>query len=538
METVESRTPELVPESGTAGPAHEAPADETPAHETPAHETPAPTLDRRSLFRRPVTAAMAALGGVVLAACDFTSSPFDRRVHLLKRLTYGATPAARDRITAIGETAWLDEQLAPQTLDLTAINAKIAALPALSQTPAQLFANYQNGNARLAAAQLQLASGIRSTESPAQLLERMVEFWSDHFNVPVQDDTLQLLKIVEDRDAIRPHALGKFKDLVVQSALSPAMLYYLDNYRSSVGAINENYGRELLELHTLGVTGGYTETDVVNTARLLTGWTINPATGAFAFDVEKNDPAPLTILGWTRPTTGNRFLHGVAFLQYLAMLPQCAQYVCTKIARRFVADRPDPGLVTAMANAWLANDSSISAVLRAMVAHPAFDAAAGAKFRRPLDYFPFALRALGASVAPTTNQTLLVRIGSTLDGLGQLPFQWPAPNGYPDVEGAWLNTGAMIARWNLVGDIVGRAFVPITYSTSALRATLTGRTAIEIYDLVAQRLVLESVTGPGRSFLNTQLGWTDTLRPTAAQIDAGLPTILIAVLGAADAQYR
>lgn len=525
METVERRAPEPAAEATDEGPAGEQPVGET--------------LDRRSLFRWPVTAAMAAMGGVVLAACDFTSATFDRRVHLLKRLTYGATPASRDRITAIGETAWLNEQLAPQTLDLTAITAKVAALPALSQTAAQLFANYSAGGAaRFAAAELQLASTIRAVESPAQLHERMVEFWSDHFNVPAQDTALYLLKIVEDRDSIRPHALGKFKDLVVQSALSPAMLYYLDNYRSSVGAINENYGRELLELHTLGVTGGYTETDVVNTARLLTGWTINTTTWKFEFAQAKHDASPLTIMGWTRPTTGHPWLHGVVFLQWLAVQPQTAQFVCTKIARRFVGDSPDAGMVTAMTNAWLANDSAIGPVIRTMVAHPAFDASTGAKFRRPLDYFQFALRSLGASVAPTTNQTQLARIGGALDGLGQLPFNWPAPNGYPDVEGAWLNTGAMLARWNLVGDIVGRGFQPITYSTTTLRATLTGRTAPQIYDLVAQHLVLENVTSTGRGFLNSQLGWTDTLQPTGPQIDAALPTILVAVLGAADAQYR
>jgi uncharacterized protein (DUF1800 family) len=527
MEAVTSRAPEAAaPEAAAAEP--------NPASEPPAGAT----LDRRSFFRRPLTAAMVAIGGVALAACDFTSATFDRRIHLLKRLTYGATPASRDRIVAIGEAAWLNEQLAPQTLDTAALDAKLTALPALSMTAQQLFAAYEDGDAVFAAAQVQLASVIRAVESPAQLQERMVEFWSDHFNVPALDPELERLKVVEDRDTIRPNALGKFKDLLVASAASPAMLYYLDNWKSSIGAINENYGREVLELHTFGVTGGYTEADVVATARLLTGWTINTTTGKFEFDAAKHDPAPLTILGWTRPTTGPPLLHGILFLQWLALQPQTAQFVSTKIARRFVSDRPDAGMVTAMANAWLANDSAIGPVIRAMIAHPAFDASSGAKFRRPLDYFEFALRALGASIAPTIDEAQLARLGNALTGLGQLPFNWPAPNGYPDVEGAWLNTGAMIARWNLVSDVIGRGFAPITYSTTSLRARLTGRTAVEIYDLVAQQLVLENVTDAGRSFLNTQLGWTDALRPTGAQIDAALPTILIAVLSAADAQYR
>lgn len=502
--------------------------------------TPEPTqeVDRRTLLRRPVGALAAAVGGgLVLAACDFTSATFDRRVHLLKRLTYGATPAERDRIASMGEDAWLNQQLAPSTIDTAAVDAKVAQLPAVGMAPVDLFNTYLQTGTNDAAAQLQFATLMRAVESPAQLQERMVEFWSDHFNVPFEDKQVTLYKILEDRLSIRPYALTTFKNLLVASATSPAMGRYLDNYVSKVNAINENYGRELLELHTMGV-GKFTEADVVNTARLLTGWSIDNSTRTFRFRQGQNDPAPMTILGWTRPTTGNPFTHGVAFLNYLAMRPECAQFVCTKIARRFVSDRPDAGLVTAMANAWLANDSAIGPVIKAMVAHPAFDASANQKFRRPHDYVAFGLRALRAAVNPTTNMNQIKRIGKTLEGMGNLAFEWPAPNGYPDVEGAWLNTGAMLSRWNWTGDVVGRAFPPITYDTAALRATLTGRSAAQIYDLVAQHLMLEAVTDLGEGVLNRQLGWTSTQVPTAAQIGAALPTILVAVLGAADAQYR
>jgi uncharacterized protein (DUF1800 family) len=365
----------------------------------------------------------------------------------------------------------------------------------------------------------------------------MVEFWSDHFNVPLEGRAVSLYKIIEDRDVIRRLALGKFKDLLLASATSPAMLVYLDNAVSRVGAINENYGRELLELHTVGV-GNFTEADVVATARLLTGWSVNNTTRTFQFKSAQNDPASLTIMGWTRPTTGTKFTQGVEFLLWLGMQPACARHVCTKLARRFVADRPDAALVDAMVAAWLANDSAIGPVLRAMVSHPAFDASANKKFRRPWDYAIFVLRALRTGVAPTANVNQIRRIGRAVDRLGQLPFSWPAPNGYPDVEGAWLNTGGMIARWNWAGDVIGRGFAPLSYDLAPLRSTLTGRTAGEIYDLVSQYLILESVTDAGQIVLNGQLGWTDTLRPSSAQIDAALPTIVIAVLSAADVQYR
>jgi uncharacterized protein (DUF1800 family) len=501
-------------------------------------EAPPQEVDRRTVFRKPLGALFAAVGGgLVLAGCDFTSATFDRRIHLLKRLTYGATPAERDRIVSMGETAWLNQQLAPATIDTSAVEAKVAQLPAINMAPVDLFNTYLQTNTNDATAQLQHATLMRAVESPAQLQERMTEFWSDHFNVPFEDKQVRLYKIIEDRTAIRPHALTTFKQLLVASATSPAMLRYLDNYVSKVNGINENYGRELLELHTVGV-GKFTEADVVNTARLLTGWSIDNATRTFKFKQAQNDPAPLTILGWTRPTTGNPFTHGVAFLQHLAMRPDTANFVCTKIARRFVADRPDPALVTAMANAWLANDSAIGPVLKAMVAHPAFDASANGKFRRPHDYVVFGLRALRASVNPTTNMNQIKKIRKTLEGLGNLPFEWPAPNGYPDVEGAWLNTGAMLSRWNWTADVIGRAFPPLVYDTAALRTTLYGKQPGEVYDLVSQHLMLETVTNPGESLLSTQLGWSAGTAPTNAQVDAALPTILVAVLGAADAQYR
>ncbi len=471
------------------------------------------TVGRREVLRRPLAVAVVAVGGgLLLSGCDFSSAPFDRRIHLLKRCSYGARAADRDRITAIGEDAWLTEQLDPSTLDTSALDTKLAALPALSMDALDLFNNYPGSDYKNASRQLQLAAAMRASESPAQLHERMVEFWSDHFNVPLRDRPTTLYKIVEDRTVIRPFALGTFKDLLVASATSPAMLRYLDNYSSKIGAINENYGRELLELHTVGA-GNYTEADVVATARLLTGWSINPSK-TFEFKYPNNDPAPLTILGWNRPTSGNGLTHGIEFLRWLAVQPVCAQHVCTKIARRFVSDRPDPGLVNAMTSAWLAHDSAIGPVIRAMVAHPAFDASANQKFRRPWDYATFVLRALRATIAPTTATSELRRLEYAFDELGQLPFSWPAPNGYPDVEGAWLNTGGLTARWNWTGDVIGRAFTPISYDTTALRASLSGQTTARIYDLVGQYLMLESVTNAGRSILNRQLGWTDGRRPT------------------------
>ncbi len=506
---------------------------------TPADHEAVPS--RRAFLSSPWKAVVAAAAGTALvAACDMVKSPFDRANHVLRRATYGATPAARAQFDALGEAAWLAEQLAPAGLDTTALDAKLALLPALAhEHPWDLAAAYPDPQSAAAArAQLQLATVIRAVESPAQLFERMVEFWSDHFNVSAEDSNLGLAKIWDDQAVIRPNALGRFKDLLVGTAKSPAMLGYLDNWKSSVGAINENYARELLELHTVGVDGGYDQADVVDTARILTGWTMFPAQGAYYFNTTAHDTGSVDILGWTRPAGSDYEDHGVQFLHWLAMRPETAAFVCTKIARRFVADFPTPGIVDAMASAWLANDSQIVPVLEAMFSHADFDASAGDKFNRPLDFFYALLRRLEAEITATTDTNQLTQLGSALAALGQLPFFWPAPNGYPDVEGAWMNTGGLLNRWNLTGDVLSNQSPVISFSPAAFVAGLQGLTAAEIYEAAAQRLLLESMTPQGADLLKGQTGWAPGERPNAASISSELPLIAFALLASADALYR
>lgn len=377
----------------------------------------------------------------------------DQTDFVLRRLTYGITDAGRARAHEVGVDGWLAEQLDPSSLDRTALSDELRGLKALSLDSlyAELPADVP---ASMAGAQLQLASLIRQTRSPAQLFERMVEFWSDHFNVPLGDRFQVLAKIVEDRDVIRHHALGTFADLLVASAQSPAMLRYLDNARSFAGAMNENYARELLELHTVGLNGGATEDDVVSVARLLTGWTFSRAAGGFAFASKRHDDGPLEILGWSRPTTGSPFEHGEMFLRWVAVHPATARHVCTKLARRFGADDPPELLVEAMARAWVTHDSSIPAVLTAMVEHELFSPALGPKFNRPIDQFVWVLRTLGARIVPQFDRQGVRQIARLVRGLGQVPFGWPAPNGYPDVEVAWRNASSLLARWNATGDVV------------------------------------------------------------------------------------
>jgi uncharacterized protein (DUF1800 family) len=493
------------------------------------------SVDRRQLFRR-VAGAVGLLGaGAVVAACDVVADTTDPAVHVVRRASFGLNTTSLERVRAIGSSAWLDEQLDPARIDTAAVEAKVAQLPLVGASFTDLKTAAATNNA--IGIQVQLATFIRQVESPAQLYERMVEFWSDHLNVPILDNRLGVLKTIEDRLVIRPRALGRFADLLVASAQSPAMLVYLDGASSVKAAPNENYGRELLELHTVGV-GNYSESDVGATARLFTGWTYNSTTGAFLFRPLQHDAGRLSILGWNRPTGGSGLDHGVAFLQWLARQPATARTVATKLARRFVADQPSADLVAAMSATYLDNDTAIVPVLRTMFSHPAFATARNSKFRRPTDWFVAAARALGASVTPATDLPRISRLGVVASRLGQRPFGWPAPNGYPDVEGAWLNAGGLLARWNVAGDLTANAVPLVGVDLSALRTGLAGIKVDAAIDLVAQGLLGEPVTYGGRRLLHRHTGLFGSATLTAAQVPAFVQKTVPYLLASPDLQYR
>ncbi|MEZ5372763.1 MAG: DUF1800 domain-containing protein [Microthrixaceae bacterium] len=455
----------------------------------------------------------------------FGASPLDQR-----------PPIAHASSRRANRPGWTSSSTRPRSTRRRSRDAGVDAGPKM--TALELDGAYPANDYGSASAQLQLAWIIRAVHSPAQLFERLVEFFSDHFNVPLDGRNGSLLKVVEDREVIRPHAVGRLADLLVASAQSPAMLLYLDNARSFANNINENYARELLELHTVGVDGGYTEDDVVATARLLTGWTINPQTFTFEFRQARHDTGPITIMGWERPSGSDYQHHGEQFLTWLARREATARFVCTKLARRFVADRPSSGLVDAMVQAWSANDTAIDPVIRAMVGHADFGAAVGTKFSRPLDHLAFALRVSATTVGATTDRNQLKGLGQVLAGLGQLPFGWAAPNGYPDVEGAWLNAGALLGRWNLVGDALSGASPVVSADVASLGDGLAGGTDAEIYDGLCRRVIGQSITPGGRAVLREATGWPEDSVPGNAAFAAGIAPAVLALLTSSDAQYR
>lgn len=307
--------------------------------------------------------------------------------------------------------------------------------------------------------ELQQAKMIRAVQSERQLLEVMTDFWYNHFNVDIRKEAAQWYTPTYERDAIRAHALGKFSDLLLATAQHPAMLFYLDNW-SSIGpdsqaagkpgkkqaqrGLNENYGREVMELHTVGVDGGYTQADVTNLAKILTGWTIDQPQqgGGFVFDPRKHEPGSIKWFGQTIQDNG--YLEGQQALLWLAAQPQTAHFVSYKLAQRFVADEPPPALVDRMAKTYLDTGGDIKEILRTMVHSPEFNSQ---KYYRnqvktPLEFVASVLRATDTNPSnPGALTQVIARMGEPL-------YQMQPPTGYSTTADHWMNSGAIVDRLN------------------------------------------------------------------------------------------
>ncbi len=335
-----------------------------------------------------------------------------------------------------------------------------------------------NNPQRVVGDELMQAKVLRAVYSERQLDEVMTDFWFNHFNVFIGKGPDRYLITSYERDVIRPHVLGKFEDLLVATAKSPAMLFYLDNWMS-VGpnsdvargipphpvrprrypyppprpqaakgqrpsGLNENYGRELMELHTLGVNGGYTQKDVTEVARVFTGWTIERPRqgGGFKFEERMHDHGDKTVLGHRIKDNGEK--EGRDVLHLLAHHPSTAKFVCTKLAMRFVSDNPPPALVERMSQTFLKKDGDIREVLRTMFRSPEFWApdAYRAKVKTPLEFVASSVRATGADV---TDATPLVR---QLNNMGMPLYGMQPPTGYSMKADAWVNSSALLGRMN------------------------------------------------------------------------------------------
>ena len=429
--------------------------------------------------------SVASVAGVaVLAACASVAmaapqSATDEALalHVLNRIAYGPAPGDLQHVRQIGIDSYIDEQLHPQRLPLPgALSERLEALPTTRLPARELVARFRaaaatarrDGEAgklerrdlyREVSVEAGEARLLRAVASPQQLQEVMVDFWFNHFNVYSGKGMDRVLVGNYEREAIRPYALGNFRDLLGATAKHPAMLFYLDNWLSTApglrpglgdGAkakadgLNENYARELMELHTLGADGGYSQRDVTELARMLTGWTMRPGAptdaSLFHFDERRHDQGEKSWLGHRVTARGQA--EGEWALDRLAEHPATARHIAFQLAQYFVADEPSAVLVERVARRFTDSHGEIAAVLKTLFDSPEFrdPSIRSVKFKTPYRYVVSSLRAAGQPVGNV--QPLL----ATLAGLGMPLYGCQTPDGYKHTEQVWLNPDAMTRR--------------------------------------------------------------------------------------------
>ncbi len=402
----------------------------------------------------------------------------DRFQHAVNRLTFGPRAGDLDRLQQLGLASWIDLQLHPEQIPENPVLLQhLEPLTALSMTPQEAFfayppkafvgvgninlallaANEKKQGPRVVATELTQAKLLRAVYSNRQLEELLVDFWYNHFNVSVDKGGDRYLALSYERDAIRPHVLGKFYDLLLATAESPAMLFYLDNWQSVSPALpqrpdqkkkrglNENYGRELLELHTLGVDGGYTQQDVIEVARCFTGWTIsNPRQGgSFEYNDKVHDKGQKIVLGHVIPAGGG-MNDGLQVLAILARHPATARFISLNLAQRFVADDPPPSLVDRMAQTFEKTGGDLCEVMRTMLYSTEFwsQGAYRAKLKTPFELVASSLRATNADVQSA------IALSNQLQKLGEPLYRKLEPTGYSNMNAEWISSAALLDRMN------------------------------------------------------------------------------------------
>jgi uncharacterized protein (DUF1800 family) len=455
-----------------------------------------------------------------------TSFPNDDKtiVHVLNRIGFGPRPMDIERVRAMGLQAYIDQQLHPERIVDASTEERLTSFPTLRMSSREIVqefalpllearrdrkqaaANQPNvpqpqmpnplqQRANRVMVELSDQKMLRAVYSERQLQEVLTDFWFNHFNVDARKGQDRFMLTEYERDTIRPHVLGKFRDLLEATAKSPAMLFYLDNWMSAdpngphpddlqmrrpqfgqagrgrrgqpggltfparparqpntqqarknmPKGLNENYGRELMELHTLGVDGGYTQKDVTEVARAFTGWTIfNPRMGGgFVFNSTIHDRGQKVVLGHVIKA-GGRQDDGEQVLDILATHPATAHFIATKLARRFVSDTPPAALVDRMAARFRDTGGDLREVMRTLLTSPEFLSpdAYRAKVKTPFEFVVSAVRAAGTDVQDATP---LVR---TMQQLGMPLYMCQPPTGYKDTADAWVNTGALVSRMN------------------------------------------------------------------------------------------
>lgn len=512
-----------------------------------------------------LTAALVLVAGLVAGAAPRQLDDATWR-HVLSRLTSGVRQGDVDRVRTGSYEAWLDRQLHPERVDDRALEGRLAPLATLTLDSRTIVQDWERpareerrarkastppdapdanrpddpgrekpGPAQMRYRQvvtdLEQAKLLRAVYSERQLQEVLVDVWFNHFNVFAGKGATRDYLTEYERDVIRPRVLGRFRDLLGATAASPAMLFYLDNWQNVDPAassrlragrrrlqrpsdapappprgLNENYARELMELHTLGVAGGYTQQDVVEVARAFTGWTMRPREGSgFVFAPLLHVSGPKLVLGHRIDAGGRR--DGEQVLDILAAHPSTARHIATMLVTRFVSDTPPPALVDRVARRFLDTGGDLREVTRAVLTSPEFfdPAHRGAKVKTPFEFVVSALRVADAEV------TMPLPLVRTLREMGMPPYFCQPPTGYATDAATWLSPGALVERMNFAAALGANRLRGTHVRASADRA----------------------------SFVDAALGAAPGGATARAIADAATPAALVAAtLGAPDFQHR
>jgi uncharacterized protein (DUF1800 family) len=472
-----------------------------------------------------------------------------RQARLIERITFGPTPSLVDQVASLGADRFLEHQLAYPPATTAGV------LTGDHLLDATFGDRYRARSSHDAARELRHAAVVRAVHHPGQLAEMMVEFWTNHFSTYSGEDDQQVQYAIatDDRDVIRRHAMGRFADLVLASARSVSMQRYLDNFRSVANNPNQNYARELMELHTLGEGNGYDEGDVAAVSRLLSGWGLagRPDEGpgyVFEYQPSRHFAGPVevditlpdgSVEVWSTPgrsgPAGEQ--DGVDFINWLVRLPNAARFVSLKLARRFVADEPSSGLIAAMAEVYLSNDTAIVPVLRHLFTSDEFHASRRTKVKTPFELLVGMLRATGATVDRRAGSPAAATLDSQLDGLGHRLWGWPTPDGFPDERSFWVTTNAVMRRWELAGRLANGQLNGITVDRSVLVPNPAPPTVGELITALAERLGT-GVDDTSVSALATFLGTTHDAPSSEARLDRDLGNLLGLLLSVPSYQFR
>jgi len=511
-----------------------------------------------------------------------------RIVHVLNRLGYGPRPGDVERVREMGLAAYLDRQLDPARLPDERAEAAVRIFPAVALSVTEVLHRYPEPDPKLLAkvqsgemsqeelrqmaplekrpvriaAELQAVKLTRAVVSERQLQEMMVDFWFNHFNVDARKGAVKWMVADYERTAIRPHALGKFRDLLLATARHPAMLFYLDNWMSTRAdlvvragpqrgrqmGLNENYAREIMELHTLGVDGGYTQQDVIDVARAFTGWSIEKPReqGTFVFRGAAHDQGEKHILGHAIFPGGGE-ADGVRVIDILSRHPSTAKFIATKLVRRFVSDDPPPALVERAARTFRDTDGDIRRVMITIVTSPEFFSpeAYRAKIKTPLEMVASSVRALDGELASPSAAPQQAGGGFALAQqvakLGEPLYQQQPPTGYPDVAEAWVNTGALLNRMNFALGLTANRVPGVRVDLGRTVGAADRRRPERVLDALLVSVLNGQATPETRSVLVAQLDNPEITRATVydrGPANTDVEKLAALVLGSPEFQRR